>query len=285
LKERFPDINYRTLQIDLSSQESVRKAAAEVLSWTEIPSIDILVNNAGVMNLPDRILSEDGIEMQLAINHIGHFLFTCLIMPKLIKGAEGRPKGSTRIINISSGAATVACMRWSDINFEKVNKDLPANEQPTYHVLKGFGETDPENKAYSGIAAYGQSKLSNVLFTVGLTHRLLESHGILSVAVHPGVMKTELERHYSPASLAALTAMIEKGFFSYRSIEAGAGSVLVAALDTKLAEETGKEGSSLENYGSFVADAQISDKAAFSTAESEKLWLLSEKLVKQEFTW
>lgn len=53
MKERFPDIDYRTLQIDLSSQESVRRAAAEALSWTGIPSIDILANNAGVMNLPD----------------------------------------------------------------------------------------------------------------------------------------------------------------------------------------------------------------------------------------
>jgi NAD(P)-dependent dehydrogenase (short-subunit alcohol dehydrogenase family) len=59
----------------------VRVGAAEILSWVDVPTVDILVNNAGVMLVPERTLTEDGVEMHFATNHIGHFLFTCLIMP------------------------------------------------------------------------------------------------------------------------------------------------------------------------------------------------------------
>jgi len=124
----FPKVNYRALKLDLSSQKAVHEAAGELLSWSDVPTLDILVNNAAVMNLPERILSDDGLEMQFATNHVGHFLFTCLIMPKLVKAAEGSPKGATRVINVTSLSPTVAGMRWSDINFEKINKDLPEAE-------------------------------------------------------------------------------------------------------------------------------------------------------------
>jgi NAD(P)-dependent dehydrogenase (short-subunit alcohol dehydrogenase family) len=130
LKAEFPDVDYRALKLDLSSQKAVREAASEVLSWNDVPDINILVNNAAVMNLPERTLTEDGLEMQFATNHIGHFLFTCLIMLKLLKAAESSFKGSTRVINVSSLSPTVAGMRWSDINFEKINKTLPKAEQP-----------------------------------------------------------------------------------------------------------------------------------------------------------
>ncbi len=110
-------MDYRALELDLSSQKAVREAAAEPLSWKDVPIIDILVNNAAVMNIPERTLSEDGIELQFAINHLGHSLFTCLIMPKLLKAAKGSPEGATRVINVTSLSPTVAAMRWSDIKF------------------------------------------------------------------------------------------------------------------------------------------------------------------------
>lgn len=72
LKAEFPDVKYRTLQMDLSSQQSVRAAAAEVLSWKDVPVVDILINSAGVMGVQERTLTEDGIEMHFATNHIGH---------------------------------------------------------------------------------------------------------------------------------------------------------------------------------------------------------------------
>lgn len=123
-------MDYRALKLDLSTQRTVRSAAAELLSWTDIPAINIVINNAGIAFLLERTLNEDGIEMTFATNHIGHFLFTCLIMPKLLKAAEGNPKGETRVVNVTSLSPTKAHMRWSDINFEKRNRDLPIEEQP-----------------------------------------------------------------------------------------------------------------------------------------------------------
>lgn len=135
LQAKFPDITYRPLILDLSSQKAVRAAASEFLSWSDVPTLDIIVNSAGIMCTPKRTLSEDGIEIQFATNHIGHFLFTSLIMPKLIKSSEsGTIKGATRIVNVSSASPTWTRMRWSDMNFEKKNKDIPKHERPVYQV-------------------------------------------------------------------------------------------------------------------------------------------------------
>jgi NAD(P)-dependent dehydrogenase (short-subunit alcohol dehydrogenase family) len=286
LKAHFPNVDYRPLQINLSSQESVRTAAAELLSWSNVPIVDILVNSAGIMNLPERTLSEDGIEMTFATNHIGHFLFTCLIMPKLIKAAEANPKGATRIVNVSALNATVSSMRWSDINFEKRNRDLPATERPNYEVQKMWGSTDVENKSYTPIEAYNQSKVANVLFGIAANKRLYDKHGILSLALHPGIIETELARNFAPETSAALEAMKEKGIVSFRTLGAGASTSLVAALDPRLGGGETKDGK--ENYGAFLVDCQISDKAhplAVLSDEAEKLWKLSEELVKEKFTW
>lgn len=147
LKVNYPNTDYRPVILDLSSQKAVRKAAADVLSWQDVPSIDIVVNSAGIMNLPERTMNEDGIEMTFASNHIGHFLFTSLIMPKILEAAKKNPKGVTRIVNVSSLSPAWGCMRWSDLSFEKINNALPEAEQPDYKVMRMFGAEDPENKA------------------------------------------------------------------------------------------------------------------------------------------
>jgi NAD(P)-dependent dehydrogenase (short-subunit alcohol dehydrogenase family) len=98
-----------TLLIDLSSLESVRAAAEEVHSWTDVSRVDILVNNAGIMATPWG-KTTDGIEQQFATNHVGHFLFTNLIM-KMIVAAKGR------IISVSSGGHLYGPVRFDDYNF------------------------------------------------------------------------------------------------------------------------------------------------------------------------
>jgi len=337
---------------NLSSQKSVRAAAAELISWSDVPVVNIVVNSAGIMLIPERTLSEEGIELQFATNHIGHFLFTNLIMPKLIKAAEGSPKGATRIVNVSSGSPMGATMRWSDMwvtpgvpyfpywsfwrdtrhgtrikesfivwpvalfviyiggrtwtrrrsssrcsdyayanfrfrsNFEKVNKDLPQDEQPNYAFHSAWGVTDTENKSYIPLEGYNQSKVANVLFGVGANKRLYEKYGILSLGLHPGVIKTELGRSAVPETLTAIDAMAKSGVFTYKTLGAGAATSLVAALDPKLGVGGTKNGK--ENYGAFLADCQISDQAraeSTSSAEAEKLWKLSEKLVNDTFAW
>ncbi|RWA14175.1 hypothetical protein EKO27_g920 [Xylaria grammica] len=249
LKAQHPTVDYRSLIVDLSSQKSVRAAAAKVLSWADVPTIDIVINSAGVMGIAERTLSEDGIEMQFATNHIGHWLLTCSIMPKLIKAAEKNPKGATRVVNVSSASPMFSNMRWSDINFDKLSKDLPEAEQPNYAVDEMWGYRDVQNKSYVGLEGYNQSKIANVLFGIGANKRLYEKYGILTLALHPGVIPTE-------------------------------------PLDPKLGPGETRNGQ--ENYGAYLDDCQISDKArpgAVGSAEGERLWKLSEELVKEKFEW
>lgn len=288
LKAEFPNVDYRALKLDLSSQRGVRQGAAELLSWKDIPSIDILVNNAAIMNLPERTLNEDGHEMQFATNYIGHFLFTSLVMPKLIKAAEEKPKGATRIINVTSLSPTRVGMRWSDLKFEKINKDLPNEEQPHYDQHKLFGAINPEEKSYLPLEGYNQSKVGNLLFTIASNKRLYEKYGILSLAVHPGVIVTELSRDAGPDTIAAVANILKSPHVFVKTLGAGAATSLVAATDPKLGLPAMNSKTSQENYGTYLIDCQVSDQAdprAISSSEAERMWKLSEELVKEQFAW
>jgi NAD(P)-dependent dehydrogenase (short-subunit alcohol dehydrogenase family) len=279
-------VDYRALKLDLSRQKGVRDAAATLLSWNDVPEVNILVNNAAVMNLPERTLSEDGLEMQFATNHIGHFLFTCLIMPKLIKAAENSPKGATRVINVSSLSPATAGMRWSDIHFEKINKTLPKEEQPSYGMHKAWGAIEPEEKSYLPLEGYNQSKVANVLFSIAANKRLYEKYGILSMALHPGIIQTELSRYAAPETLKAIEEFLKKGDLYIKTLGAGASTTIVAATDPGLGMPRERNGK--ENWGAYLIDCQISDKAdprAISSKEAEKLWTLSEELIKDQFNW
>ena len=288
LEDQFPNVDYRALQIDLASQQSVRAAAAKVLAWNDVPAIDIVVNSAGVMCVQERTLTEDGIEMHFATNHIGHWLLTCLIMPKLIKAAENSPKGATRIVNVSSGSPMMSGMRWSDMNFEKKNKDLPEAEQPAYEWFNAWGYSDVDQAAYVPLDGYNRSKVANVLFGIGTNKRLYEKYGIFTTAVHPGVIQTELGRNFPTETLRAIKDMMEKGVATFKTLGAGASTSLVAALDPKLAMGVGETHSGSDNWGAFLVDCQISGKAnplAVSNNEAERLWALSEKIVDESFSW
>lgn len=109
IKSINPDVRTRTLVLDLGSQKQIREAAAEVNNYDE--SIDILVNNAGVMACPYSTTS-DGLETQFGTNHIGHFLFTNLILDKIL--ASPNP----RIVNVSSNGHRLSPIRWDDIGFD-----------------------------------------------------------------------------------------------------------------------------------------------------------------------
>ena len=78
-----PNVQIRTLQLNLESINQIKEASATVNGWTDVPHIDILVNNAGIMACP-YAKTEDGLERQFATNHVGPFLFTNLIMKKIL---------------------------------------------------------------------------------------------------------------------------------------------------------------------------------------------------------
>lgn len=284
----FPNVKCRILKVDLSSQASVREAAAQVLAWDDIPTIDIVVNSAGIMGLTNRTINNDGIEMHFATNHIGHWLLSCLVMPKLIEAAKSSPKGATRIINISSGSPMVATPRWSDINFETINKNLPEEEQPNFEWLKSWGYENAAEVAYVPVDGYNRSKVANILFGIGATKRLFESHGIFVTGLHPGVIQTELVRNFAAETVEKIDELRVKGVYTLKTLGAGSSTALVAALDPKLAVEVGETVEGVENYGAFLSDCQICNaarKPSVSSSSADRLWELSEKLVGQKFAW
>ncbi|BES99613.1 short chain dehydrogenase [Nesidiocoris tenuis] len=145
--------------LNLSSLKSVRECAADI-NQSE-PRVHILINNAGVMMVP-KGETEDGFETHLGVNHFGHFLFTCLLLPKLIASAP------SRIINVSSKAH-----EWGKIDFNDLNC---------------------KNSQYNPRLAYSHSKIANILFTVELARRLKDK-GVTAYSLHPGIVRTELGRY------------------------------------------------------------------------------------------
>ena len=279
VRSAHPHVKCRYLHLDLSSQKSVRAAGQEVLAYFDVPQIDILINNAGVMNLPERTLSEDGIEMQFATNHIGHFLFTNLILSKLKASASGSAKGATRVINVSSRGVRFSPVRFSDLDFTKPIDQLPESERPDLAVMKSsFFDIDMHG-VYHGMVAYGQSKSANVLFSLSLTERLYDQYGILSFGLHPGGILTELSRYSDPAVLEAALDRYRAMGMVFKSLEQGAATTMVAALDPKLAP------ASKDGEGIYMEDCQVSKTAKWATdpVMAEKLWAVSEELVGEKF--
>jgi retinol dehydrogenase-12 len=151
-------------QLDLSSLASVRACAESLLS--RLDRVHILVNNAGVMACP-RTLTPEGFELQLATNHLGHFLLTHLLLP-LLKRAAAEPNGSARVVTVSSLAHKRGRIHWEDVNFER--------------------------SRYRPFEAYGQSKLANLLFSAELARRLAGTR-VTTYALHPGVIRSDLWRN------------------------------------------------------------------------------------------
>lgn len=184
-----------TLQrLDLSSLASVREAADELRTGHD--RIDLLVNNAGVMYTP-KSTTADGFELQFGTNHLGHFALTGLLLERLLVTA------GSRVVTVSSvGHRIRARIHFDDLQFEH-----------------GYGR----------VAAYGQSKLANLMFTYELQRRLTAADTTtVALAAHPGGSNTELVRN-SPAPLRALNAVF--GSLVAQSAAMGALPTLRAAAD------------------------------------------------------
>lgn len=109
-----PNVLTRFLELDLTSRAKIREAASEVNGYTDVDHIDVLVNNAGIMAGPYKETA-DGIESQFGTNHLGHFLFTNLIMNKLVSADGSKP---SRVVNVSSEGYQLSPIRFQDWNFE-----------------------------------------------------------------------------------------------------------------------------------------------------------------------
>ncbi|KAM0473247.1 hypothetical protein ACHAPX_008299 [Trichoderma viride] len=250
-----PEVKTKVLELDLTSFASVRKAAEEVNSWGDVPVIDVLVNNAGIMAVPYEICA-DGFEKQFTANHLGHFLFTNLLLDKVLAAKDGR------VVNISSGAHYISGIRHADINFD-------------------------EGKTYEKWAAYAQSKTANILFSRELAKRLGD-RGLLSFSANPGAIgTTSLAAHldFSPGKDAEETWRISRmGGAPYGwqipeliSAERGVSSHVFASFDPVLKAHNGAYIEQRARIADYYVDCV--SPAAISDIESGKLWTLSAKAV------
>ncbi|KAL0932165.1 short-chain dehydrogenase reductase family [Colletotrichum truncatum] len=261
LRSTHPDINVKLLSMDLMSFESVRQAAKAVMSWPDVPHIDLLVNNAGIMAVPYK-LTEDGFESQFQTNHLSHFLFTNLIMNKILSSK------APRVVFVSSGVHRVGNIRWTDYNFNG-------------------------GKNYQRWLGYGQSKTANALTALAIAKRL-GSKGLLCFGMCPGVSYTNLAAHGledQAAFSADLTEMDNiygnKWLFGmqdmqFKTLDQGAATHVFASFDTTINDHNGV----------FLSDCHIADPDleevyswATSEVDADRLWKLSEKLVGQEFNY
>jgi retinol dehydrogenase-12 len=141
---------------DLASLTEVRRLAAEVHDQHD--RLDVLINNAGLVTRK-RCESADGFELQLAVNHLAPFLLTHLLLDKLETSAPAR------VVNVASMAHHRAAFDLTDLNWEK--------------------------RRYSGIGAYGATKLANILFTRALARRM-DRFKVTANSLHPGVVATNI---------------------------------------------------------------------------------------------
>jgi len=170
LQAARPDASVQTAELDLASLDSVRKTAADLSG--RFATLDLLINNAGLM-FPPYGLTKDGYELQFGTNHLGHFALTGLLLPQLL-AVPG-----SRIVTVSSNGHRAGRMNFADLN---------------------------SARRYERHLAYGQSKLANLMFTYELQRRLAAAKAsTMALAAHPGTAQTELTRHMSRLSSAAMS--------------------------------------------------------------------------------
>ncbi|KAK1132703.1 hypothetical protein K0M31_014084 [Melipona bicolor] len=188
---------------DLASQKSIKDFVEQFKK--EHKNLHILINNAGVMRCP-KSYTQEGIEMQFGVNHIGHFLLTNLLLDVL------KVSTPSRIVNISSSAHKRGKIKLDDLNSDK-------NYEP--------GE------------AYAQSKLANILFTKELANKL-KGTGVTVNAVHPGIVRTEIMRHMEIYQRRLGKWLVDSLTWIFiKTPRKGAQPVLFVALDPSLDNVTG----------------------------------------------
>ncbi|XDG09082.1 hypothetical protein ABKA04_008697 [Annulohypoxylon sp. FPYF3050] len=261
-------VKVRILELDLISLASVRTSAEKVNSWDDVPQIDVLVNNAGVMAV-DWAQSVEGYDSQLVINHLGPFLFTNLIMDKLLKSP------APRIVNVTSGGHRLSPFRFEDYNFR-------------------------DGEYYHKWLSYGQSKTANMLMAISLAEKLGRKHNLAAFSVHPGVVPSNLSSHLKlfgeDDSDMILMRDIDRvmgngvGWTGFGDVlpstpEVGANVYVYGAFDPDVTFFEAHNGTFLLSCRLADPDKDTVRPWATSSVEAERLWKLSEKLVGQIFPY
>ncbi|XP_026099499.1 retinol dehydrogenase 11-like [Carassius auratus] len=234
VRTRSGNGNVIVKMLDLASLQSVRALAKDVEQTEE--RLDILINNAGIMMCP-QWKTEDGFEMQFGVNHLGHFLLTNLLLDLLKKSAP------SRVVSVSSLAHDTGKIHFDDINLE-------------------------EN--YDPLISYRQSKLANVLFTRELALRL-KGTGVTTYTLHPGVINTELGRHFFPSLPLWKRLLFMPLFFFVKTPWQGAQTTIYCAVNESLQDSSGL----------YYSDCAVKEAApqGRDDAAARRLWDLSASMV------
>ena len=234
-----PPVGVQAVRLDLASLTSVREAADEI--GTAYGPVDLLINNAGVMMTPFG-RTADGFELQLGVNHLGHFALTGLLLGRML-GRAG-----SRVVTVSSNGHKSGRIVFDDLQSER---------------------------RYRRMAAYYQSKLANLMFTLELHRRLAAAQArTQALAAHPGKARTDLTR-YLPAWARLEDLVLEQPLG--HSAAKGALATLRAATDpaARGGEYYGPGGrGELRGYPCLVAPSE----RARDVGAQQRLWRESERL-------
>ena len=241
IKEAHPNAELDYGELELSDPSSVNRFADEWLASHN--QLDMLILNAGVMACPlER--TPQGWEMQLATNHFGHFLLSSRLLPALKASAPAR------VVSLSSAGHALSPVLLDDPHFNTTE--------------------------YDAWVSYGQSKTANIWFANEFDRRYAKE-GIRAVALHPGVIYTDLSRHLTDDTLKALLSRMEGRGEKPKPIPAGAATSVFAATAPEL-----------EGRGAlYLADCNVIDENsdemlqfaphAFDPESEKRLWALTEQ--------
>ncbi|KAJ4477262.1 NAD-P-binding protein [Lentinula aciculospora] len=243
--------NIRFLKIDLADLASVRTAADKYISMEQ--ELHVLINNAGVLYSPGiGPQTAQGYDVQFGVHVLGHYFFTLLLMPTLLRTAKGEVSGTplpVRVISVSSDAHEMTAPK----------------EGIVWDSLQKGDAAVPARKKLTGTRLYGQSKLGVVLISSELARRYGDQ-GVIAISLHPGGVKSELLRHLHPI----IAWIVEK--IRIYPISLGIITSLYSATSEAVLEMNGE-------YLTAWARRQIPSKHAQNVEMGKRLWKWCEEQV------
>ncbi|MFJ9411376.1 SDR family NAD(P)-dependent oxidoreductase [Streptomyces sp. NPDC101393] len=244
-------IRPRVVRLDLAERSSVTRF---VDAWRG--PLQLLINNAGVVT-GGLERTHEGWELQFATNHLGHFALASGLHDALALGAADRD--GARIVSVSSTAHMRSGINFDDLHFER--------------------------RSYDPQTAYAQSKTANSLFAVEAT-RLWASDGIVANAVNPGGIATGLQRNFTTEQKESLAAAEAAGVFTYKTVEQGAATSIVAAVAPEFAHSGGHYLDDAQEAYTVPDDADLAQHPhgvkewALDPAIAKRLWTASTDLLR-----
>lgn len=229
-------------QLDLANLASIERFAERLKAQTG--RLHLLINNAGVMTPPRRLETDDGFEMQLGANYLGHFALTARLLPLL------RQAGGARVVTLSSVAARQGAIDFDDLNAKA---------------------------AYDPMRVYAQSKLACLMFALELQRRSeMGGWGVASLAAHPGIARTNL-LHNAPGRWSGAGLARSVLWFLFQPAWQGALPTLYAAtsLSAKAGAYYGPDRPS--EIRGYPSEAKV-PRQALDLAVSAQLWEASKAL-------